>query len=198
MSVVSTLYALAWDLKMDWGLPLCTMGGLQACMFGSSLQTGPSSPERKNGPSVSRSSSASSVGSVGGPAGSSWLSARESGRLGGVTSPDRRAPPLGVPDAAGARRYPGYVYNLAAGTNALARLGWAVYISPGQQVVQQHTILLLGCVELMRRAQWAAIRLEWEQLTRERKKAADEAAANSAAAQAWHEHARAMQRHASF
>jgi len=39
---------------------------------------------------------------------------------------------------------------VAAVTNSLARLGWAVYISPGQRVVEQHIILLLGCVELLR------------------------------------------------
>jgi hypothetical protein len=61
------------------------------------------------------------------------------------------------------RRYPRWCFDVAAATNALARLGWAVYISPNQQVVRQHMVLLLGCVELMRRAQWAAFRLEWEQ-----------------------------------
>ena len=44
----------------------------------------------------------------------------------------------------------------------MARLTWALYISPGQQVVAQHMILLMGCVELLRRAQWALLRLEWE------------------------------------
>jgi hypothetical protein len=42
-------------------------------------------------------------------------------------------------------------------------MSWAIYISPGQKVVQQHVILVLGCVELLRRAQWALLRLEWEQ-----------------------------------
>ena len=58
----------------------------------------------------------------------------------------------------------------AAGTtNGLARLTWALYISPGQQVVQQHIILLLGCLELLRRAQWALLRMEWEQHHRNHK-----------------------------
>ena len=48
----------------------------------------------------------------------------------------------------------------------VARLGWAVYISPGQQVVANHTTLLLGTVELIRRAIWALFRLEWEQILR--------------------------------
>lgn len=86
--------------------------------------------------------------------------------------------PALVPPEAGAppRRYPAWSYNVAACTNGLARLGWAVYISPDQRVVQQHMILLLGCVELMRRAQWAAFRLEWEQHKMD-KKAVKEAAA---------------------
>ena len=35
-------------------------------------------------------------------------------------------------------------------------------------------ILLLGCVELMRRAQWAAFRLEWEQHKMDKKAAKEE------------------------
>ena len=46
----------------------------------------------------------------------------------------------------------------------IARLGWAVYISPGQEVVAQNMTLLLGTVELLRRAMWALFRLEWEQI----------------------------------
>lgn len=61
------------------------------------------------------------------------------------------------------RRFPRWSYQLAASTNCVARLGWAVYISPGQKVADQHIILLLGCVELLRRAQWIAFRIEWEQ-----------------------------------
>ena len=48
----------------------------------------------------------------------------------------------------------------------VARLGWAVYISPGQTVVAQHVTLLLGSVELTRRAVWSLFRLEWEQILR--------------------------------
>lgn len=73
------------------------------------------------------------------------------------------------------RKYPAWLYHVAVGTNGLARMGWAILISPGQQVVQQHVILILGCVELLRRAQWALLRLEWEQLGREQR--AKEAAA---------------------
>ena len=81
--------------------------------------------------------------------------------------------------------YPAWAYYAAGTTNGLARLTWALYISPGQQVVQQHVILLLGCLELLRRAQWALLRLEWEQHRLNRK--ADEAAASAceATARAW-------------
>jgi hypothetical protein len=64
------------------------------------------------------------------------------------------------------RRFPKCAYQLAACTNSIGRLGWAVYISPGQRVAEQHIILLLGCVELLRRAQWIAFRIEWEQMCR--------------------------------
>ena len=56
-----------------------------------------------------------------------------------------------------------------------------VYISPGQQVVQQHWILLLGCIELLRRAQWAAFRLEWQHFNIVKQQRAEEAAAQAAA-----------------
>ena len=93
-------------------------------------------------------------------------------------------PALVAPEHPGepARRYPAWSYNVAACTNAVARLGWAVYISPDQKVVQQHMILLLGCVELMRRAQWAAFRLEWEQHKMDKKAAEEEAAKGATAA----------------
>ena len=42
------------------------------------------------------------------------------------------------------------------------RLGWAILISPEQTYVQQHIILLLGCIEIMRRSMWAIFRVEWE------------------------------------
>ncbi len=42
------------------------------------------------------------------------------------------------------------------------RLGWAILISPEQTYVQQHFILLLGCIELLRRSMWAIFRVEWE------------------------------------
>ncbi|KAL1525399.1 hypothetical protein AB1Y20_020258 [Prymnesium parvum] len=62
------------------------------------------------------------------------------------------------------RLYPTWCYYAAFGTNAIARMGWAILISPNQAVVQQHFILLIGCIEMLRRAQWAIFRLEWEQI----------------------------------
>mmetsp|Transcript_24782 Transcript_24782/g.51851 ORF Transcript_24782/g.51851 Transcript_24782/m.51851 type:complete len:228 (+) Transcript_24782:169-852(+) len=62
--------------------------------------------------------------------------------------------------------YPHWFYIVAVFLNGCARLTWAVYISPGQTVVRQHVVLVLGCVELLRRAQWALLRLEWEQHSR--------------------------------
>jgi hypothetical protein len=53
------------------------------------------------------------------------------------------------------------------------RLGWAIYISPAQAYVQQHIILLLGCVELLRRAMWAILRVEWEWIKIQRMKSVD-------------------------
>jgi len=88
VAVVSTMYAFAWDVRMDWGLRL-----------------------RRTG-----------------------------------------LDPIIVPSGA-ARRYSTRFYACAACANAVARLGWAIYISPQQQIVQQHMTLLLGCVELLRRAQ---------------------------------------------
>jgi hypothetical protein len=57
-------------------------------------------------------------------------------------------------------------YVTAIVVDLVARLGWAVYISPSQTVVQQHVSLLLGTVELLRRATWALLRVEWAQIER--------------------------------
>eukprot|EP00928_Gymnodinium_smaydae_P098492 TRINITY_DN9171_c0_g2_i5.p1 TRINITY_DN9171_c0_g2~~TRINITY_DN9171_c0_g2_i5.p1 ORF type:complete len:501 (+),score=29.46 TRINITY_DN9171_c0_g2_i5:117-1505(+) len=57
-------------------------------------------------------------------------------------------------------------YYFALCSNALARFGWALYISPGQKIVSRHFVLLLGCAELLRRVQWALLRVEWEHIRR--------------------------------
>ena len=185
MSIVSTLYALGWDLVMDWGHPLCTIRGFQTLVFGESRKECTVQSESCWRQPLSRSGSRSSIGS--------GASSQEH-----PLSPSKTAIPRATSNRASdlwkGRRYPSHVYNIAAATNALARLGWAVYISPGQQVLQQHSILLLGCIELLRRAQWAAIRLEWEQLNREAKKRAAEEASAVAAETAWRSHSQVMQR----
>ena len=60
------------------------------------------------------------------------------------------------------RKFPDAVYAYAVASNFVFRLGWAVYVSPDQTVVKQHVILLLGCVEVIRRFQWLLIRVEHE------------------------------------
>jgi hypothetical protein len=64
------------------------------------------------------------------------------------------------------RLYPRWVYYFAIGFDFVAKFGWAINISPGQRVMKQHAVLLLGCLELLRRAQWAMLRLEWEDIHR--------------------------------
>lgn len=53
-------------------------------------------------------------------------------------------------------------YYVAIALNFVMRLGWALIISPDQPYLQQHYILVLGAVELLRRFQWAIFRVEWE------------------------------------
>ena len=64
------------------------------------------------------------------------------------------------------RVFPDWVYYGAIATNTLCRLGWAILISKDDKVVAQHLTLVLGAVELYRRAQWALLRVEWEQIRR--------------------------------
>ena len=71
-----------------------------------------------------------------------------------------------VADPLDGRLFPRRSFQVGALANTVARAGWAVYISPDQRILQQHVVLLLGCVELLRRAQWATFRLEWEQIHR--------------------------------
>lgn len=66
-----------------------------------------------------------------------------------------------VADPLDGRLFPRRSFQVGALANTVARAGWAVYISPDQRILQQHVVLLLGCVELLRRAQWCAFRVEW-------------------------------------
>lgn len=54
------------------------------------------------------------------------------------------------------------VYYAAVFIDFLARLGWALVISPQQPYLQQHFILLLAALEISRRCMWAVFRVEWE------------------------------------
>ena len=65
------------------------------------------------------------------------------------------------------RKYPAWTYLAAVLSNAVLRFGWAIYVSPKQTIVAQHTILLLGCAELLRRFVWVLIRVEWEEAQKE-------------------------------
>ena len=64
------------------------------------------------------------------------------------------------------RMYPNWAYYAAITYNSIARCGWAILVSPYQPIVAAHVVLLLGCVELLRRAIWACLRLEWEHIQR--------------------------------
>jgi hypothetical protein len=55
-----------------------------------------------------------------------------------------------------------YTYYTAMALNLLMRMGWALVISPEQFYTQQHFLLILATVEIMRRILWAVIRVEWE------------------------------------
>jgi hypothetical protein len=148
-------YTFAWDVLMDWGFrPWSALywlrytistqasaaqgGGDRRWSHGSdaSFTVGTRTPTRLDPPSAAR-------------------------RLSG--SPAKRVDSIGGSAVPCRFVYPSAFYYFAFLTNAAARLSWAIYISPGQTVVQQHVILVLGCVELLRRAQWALLRLEWEQ-----------------------------------
>lgn len=59
-------------------------------------------------------------------------------------------------------------YLWAAISNFIARLGWAVYVSPDQDVVREHVILLAGAAEIARRFQWAIFKVEHEHVQRYR------------------------------
>jgi len=60
--------------------------------------------------------------------------------------------------------FPRWVFCAAVAVDGLFRLGWAVYVSPRQQIVRQHVILVLGSVEIVRRFIWAVFRVVHEQI----------------------------------
>ena len=60
------------------------------------------------------------------------------------------------------RALPTLWYFVGICVDLVARLTWAVYISPDQIIVEQHVILLLGVAEVSRRFLWALLRVENE------------------------------------
>ena len=60
--------------------------------------------------------------------------------------------------------YPRWIFYVAVVLDGLFRLGWAVYVSPHQDIVEQHVILLLGSVEIFRRFLWSIFRVVHEQI----------------------------------
>ena len=60
--------------------------------------------------------------------------------------------------------YAPYLYYIAILCDLVMRLGWALVISPEQPYLQQHFVLMLGVIELVRRFLWSIIRIEWEWL----------------------------------
>lgn len=57
-----------------------------------------------------------------------------------------------------------YLYYIAILCDLVMRLGWALVISPEQPYLQQHFVLMLGVIELLRRFMWSIIRVEWESI----------------------------------
>jgi hypothetical protein len=62
--------------------------------------------------------------------------------------------------------YHPFYYYAAIISNAVFRLGWAIVVSPGQPFLSQQYVLLLGVLELFRRAVWICLRVEYEQVKR--------------------------------
>ncbi len=62
--------------------------------------------------------------------------------------------------------FPMWSYYAAMIINFLFRLCWAINISPGQPYVAQNFVLLIGCIELLRRNMWLAFRIESLDVTR--------------------------------
>jgi len=172
-ATISTSAALAWDLFMDWGWHLrklqMSSGGGAGFVRGAAAGTAPGS--------VSSELWRPRRLAMGGGVGGELSQVRRAGSNGSINSSVQDPTDAGL-----MRSYPSWAFCTATVTNVIARLGWAVYISPGQKVVQQHVILLLGCVELVRRAQWAAFRIEWQHFNNLKKKH-EEAAAEQARAE---------------
>mmetsp|Transcript_7984 Transcript_7984/g.26229 ORF Transcript_7984/g.26229 Transcript_7984/m.26229 type:complete len:496 (+) Transcript_7984:251-1738(+) len=75
----------------------------------------------------------------------------------------KERPPC-LPAAAQWYYFPRWLFLAAVCLDGVFRLGWAVYVSPHQDIVEQHVILLLGSVEIARRFVWAIFRVVHEQI----------------------------------
>ena len=190
LSIISTVYALLWDVFIDWGLgPAWWREWVHGEVSSQPVSVPPSNPSPnlglKRGPSSTQLNVAAQLErNRKRMARQSYESyaespSRERGGIAPVSARASPPPPLlsssTTPAHGGAlgnwllrpvRVFPDSVYLCAIGLNCVARLGWAIYISEGQQIVAQNTILVLGAVELYRRAQWALLRVEWEQISR--------------------------------
>ena len=192
LSTISTIYAFFWDILIDWGLGpawwrVRVHGEVPTYSPPSSRDTSVPSMRRipsaaqlnvaaqleRNRRRMARQSYEEYSGSPSRDAGPRSFDVGPGSSHGDRLSyaPDSLHP---APAAATSgnwllrpvRVFPDSIYFGAIGLNCLARLSWAIYISPGQQIVAQNTTLLLGAVELYRRAQWALLRVEWEQISR--------------------------------
>ena len=187
LSMISTVYALCWDIFIDWGLGpsrwrVRVHGEVPTASLPASRD--PSVPAMRRTPSAAQLNVAAQLErNRRRMARQSYESYGESpSKDSGPQGFDSRLEPLdelngqdtASPAAGGGgnwllrpvRVFPDSIYFSAIFLNFLARLGWAIYISPGQQIVAQNTTLVLGAVELYRRAQWALLRVEWEQISR--------------------------------
>ena len=62
--------------------------------------------------------------------------------------------------------FPNWVYYVCICCNFLMRLCWALNISPGQPYLAQNFILIIGCTELLRRALWIIMCIEYQAVKR--------------------------------
>jgi len=139
MSCISTLVAALWDVLVDWGLGPPSLRGWIHGQVGTAGSDHGLGSFRKVGWTRQQQTEQRDK------------SAHCAGEFSWLLRP--------------VRVFPDWVYYAVVTSNTLCRLGWAVYISRGDAVNAQHLILVLAAVELFRRAQWALLRVEWEQIS---------------------------------
>lgn len=172
VSVVATVYAASWDIRMDWGLDCSFLCSICARRRGGAVAADPAG----SGLDGARELSADLL-----PAGSIEIRLQEEGGLAGraqeaAPPPQAAAPPpqaAALPVADGSqmskRHFSPRTYFVASCLDIVLRMTWVLSLIPisllSNDIVQRAVLQTsIATLEILRRSMWTVLRIENEQV----------------------------------